>query len=77
MAKPGEQANMSIPNPFLLIKRSPRRWWLYSGLLVVPAQFQSYAHLRVAQSYHPPSVQYKRARQKEFPISCRPASSSV
>src|ERR1035438_7994019 len=34
MAKPGEQANMSIQNPFLLIKRSPRRWWLYSDLRV-------------------------------------------
>src|ERR1035441_4024770 len=33
-AKPGEQASMSIQNPFLLIKRSPRRWWLCSGLLV-------------------------------------------
>ena len=25
--------------PYLLLKRSPRRWWLYSGLLIVPFLF--------------------------------------
>ena len=25
--------------PYLLIRKSPRRWWLYSGILIVPFIF--------------------------------------
>jgi hypothetical protein len=33
---PGDRDNMDIQNSFLLIKRSPHRWWLYSALLAAP-----------------------------------------
>src|ERR1035437_692517 len=36
MTKPGEQSNVTIQTSFFLIMKSPRHWWLNSGLLVAP-----------------------------------------
>lgn len=36
MARPGKRDNTNIQNSLLLIGKSPRRWRLYSGLLVAP-----------------------------------------
>ena len=36
MATPGERDNTNIEKLFYLIRKSPRRWWLYSGLLLAP-----------------------------------------
>ena len=33
---PGERDSTNIEKLLLLIRKSPRRWWLYSGLLVAP-----------------------------------------
>ena len=36
LAMAGDRDNMNIHNAFLRVRKSPRRWWLYAGLLAAP-----------------------------------------